>query len=93
MVHMLWPNVHAHSLASIICDFIFYGIFVISFSMEYFSNTSMSCLRAMGEGAIEASHPRLMRQFQQYAIITVPQPIAFMSIATCLASGTLCLFT
>ena len=28
MVHMLWPNVHAHSLASIICDFIFYGIFL-----------------------------------------------------------------
>ena len=28
MVHMLWSNVHANSLGSIICDFILYGIFL-----------------------------------------------------------------
>ena len=41
--------------------------------------------------AIEASHPWLMRQFELYAIIT--QPIALISVAACLASGRLCLFT
>ena len=41
--------------------------------------------------AIEASHPWLMRQFELYAIIT--QPIALISVAACLASGRLCMFT
>ena len=40
---------------------------------------------------IEDSHPGLMRQFELFAIIT--QPIARMSVAACLASGRLCLFT
>ena len=47
--------------------------------------------RILSPSAIEASHPGLMRQFELYAIIT--QPIALMSIAACLASGRLCLFT
>ena len=41
--------------------------------------------------AIEASHTRLMRQFEVFAIIT--PPIALMSAAACLARGWLCLFT
>ena len=39
----------------------------------------------------EASHSRHMRQFELYTIIT--QRIALISIAACLASGRLCLFT
>ena len=45
----------------------------------------------LSPSAIEASHPRLMRQFELFAIIT--QPIALMSIAACQVSGRLCLFT
>ena len=40
---------------------------------------------------IEASHPGLMRQFELYAINT--QSIAQISVAACLASGRLSLFT
>ena len=45
----------------------------------------------LSPSAIEASHPGLMRQFEQYAIIT--QPIALMSVAACQASGRLCMLT
>ena len=38
---------------------------------------------------VEASHPGLIRQFE--SMQSVPQPIALMSIATCLESGRLCL--
>ena len=54
--------------------------------------TNNSCVFIiLSPSSIEARNTWLIRQFELYAIIT--QPIAFMSVAACLASGRLCLFT
>ena len=45
----------------------------------------------LSPSTIGASHPGTMRQFELYAMITLP--ITLMSVATCQASGRLCLFT
>ena len=59
--------------------------------LEFFFKIDNSKVAFMSPFAIEDSHTGLMRQFEVFAIIT--QPIALMSVAACLASVSLCLFT
>ena len=59
-------------------------------SKEKQSKSNVTCI-ILSPSAIEASHSWLIRQFEVFAIII--QPIAVMSVAACLATGRLCLFT